>query len=273
MEWFLFFTRHMDGTSLLLSRQSLGMLLCLVIDYTILIDAAVDNRYSGLASTLKDRCVALHQLYFPWMLDPRLIDLDQIVEAQNDIYRHLGCPDPSLRHNKKDKDAQKLLPSSSSSTNQSLQGKHTYNSPNPSCSQFPDLHISCIEFSSHFPSFLLPCGLYTSWPLVTCLFWQSRRPCSALASPSTSQDLYISQPDFEVWRQKVRRDPKTAFRPRCKRRPQVDIRCELPDVVNVAKLRFRNPEGGRSGLVAVDNGNEWEAQYVRDHWTCHGSKS
>ncbi|KAH0340608.1 hypothetical protein KCU81_g6704, partial [Aureobasidium melanogenum] len=99
MEWFLFFARKMPNKLppkhefevARIAPYPLGMLLCLVVDYTLMIDAAVEPHFPGLAPRLKDRCLVLHQLYFPWMLDLRLIKPDQMAGTLQN-YRHLGCP-------------------------------------------------------------------------------------------------------------------------------------------------------------------------------------
>lgn len=44
------------------------------MDYTVLADVAEAGKFPGLACEIKNECVALHQLHYPWMLDPRLID-------------------------------------------------------------------------------------------------------------------------------------------------------------------------------------------------------
>lgn len=264
MEWFLFFTRKAPNKLppkhefevARIAPYPLGMLLCLVVDYTVMIDAAVEPHYPGLVPRLKDRCLVLHQLYFPWMLDPRLIKLDQMVGTLQN-YRHLGCPVES-RH----KGPNKIRKHHSSSSS-AVRGKDAC-SPDP-CSQCPDLHISCYLFSSDFPSVLLPYRLHISWPIVSFLLCQGRRPCIALAAPSSSQSLYVSYTDLATWTQAVRKDPKTKFQPQCKKTARETFSCGLPNSIRIGNLRFDNPEGGAPKSVVGEEGEGWEEEYVREH--------
>lgn len=80
MEAFLFFTRffvHNDGASCPFDTSAItypqAVVLRMTIDYTVIIDAVVAAINPGLASDLKEECLALHQRLFPWYLDLQTI--------------------------------------------------------------------------------------------------------------------------------------------------------------------------------------------------------
>lgn len=57
------------------------LLLRLVIDFRIIVDL-VTNPQGAFARRLKTKCVRLHRKNFSWLLDPALINLDNVLRAR-----------------------------------------------------------------------------------------------------------------------------------------------------------------------------------------------
>lgn len=256
------------------------ILVRLAVDYTIIIDALATQesnplwsapstchlRKASLCRKLKDKCLALHQRYYPWMLDLRLISLEQVIKEQKDKEKDNdpACvlvddgSDTRLDQNyyaNIDRDLASLseTPSTTAVVNMDLADESPYNFP------------ATISFSTSFPSFLLPYRLQTSWPLITALSYQAIRPCSALAPPQTSHDLRIEFSSFHLWRFKIMHDPETRFQPE-----PIEIifrrgfECGLPNKINVGHMQFENPDGGvpKSIIEDCDFNDSWEWKYV-----------
>ncbi|KAG9691934.1 hypothetical protein KCU95_g7692, partial [Aureobasidium melanogenum] len=282
MEYFLFSTRMLSKAypemdcfnDIKVCNHTKTILLRLAIDYTIIIDAAVaeepdspwpaagtvDPRKASVGRKLKNKCLAFHQQFYPWMLDLRLINLEQIVkelkEKDKDADVPVHCKSATLPgrtyHDNVNARWEALIKAYDKKDN-SVESTHK--------------QASSTSFSTEFPSFLLPYRQHTSWPLVTALSYQAIRPCSALAPPSTSYNLRILFSDFHHWRKKSLRDPNTCFQPTpmeifYKRR----FECGLPNGIRVGHMEFKNPDGGapKSVLEDGDFGDSWESRYVRE---------
>lgn len=253
------------------------ILLRLVIGYTIITDALAPEsnplwpapstchpREAGLCRKLKDKCLALHQRYYPWMLDLRLMNLEQVIKEQ--------------KEKEKDKHAAGVLVHHGNDT---ILDQNYHNSINLTLGSLPQTsaravyehhligmtfesewnHPTTISFSTDLPSFLLLYRLYTAWPLTTALSYQATRPCSALASPQKSHNLEIRFSDFHLWRLKQRQDPNTCFQPSpSKIIFKEGFECGLPNKINVGEFSFKNSDGGVPKSVIEDCGfkDQWE---------------
>jgi len=199
------------------------------------------------------------------MLDLRLINLEEVIKEQ--------------KGKEKDKDAAGVLVHDGNDTilDQKYYGNGDQDLGSPSQTSARAVsnrnlsieskykHPTTISFSKDFPSFLLPYRLHTSWPLVSALCYQAIRPCSALASPQTSQDLRVWFSDLRKWRYEKTRDANTCFQPK----PSEIIykrgfECGLPNKIKVGDWSFTNPDGGAPKSV-IDDGDfkdQWEWGYI-----------
>lgn len=247
------------------------ILLRLALDYIIIIDAVVtkepcplwpapgicDLRKARLGRKLKDKCLAFHQQFYPWMLDLRLIDLENVVselkEKEKDANVPVHCESATLLDRTHHGNVYARWESLIKASDKAVSSVESTDKQAPSTSFVT------------FPSFLLPYRQHTSWPLVTALSYQAIRPCSALASPSSSHNLQILFSDFHHWRRESLRDPNTCFQPTpmetfYKRR----FECGLPNRIRVGHVEFKNPDGGAPKSVIEDGdfGDSWESRYV-----------
>ncbi|KAI5242844.1 hypothetical protein E4T43_04572 [Aureobasidium subglaciale] len=256
MEAFLSFTRFFvhddgptacDGDSVICWSQA--VLLRLVIDYIILIDATVATEDFNLASRLRERCLALQQEHFPWMLDLRYI-LQEHKDAQHnnvddEFAGRGGILDSAFsiqRRDLVDKDQDLDNSDRGSISEESYDDPKL--KPRITLLGFPDNSLSSI---------ILLYRYYTFWPNVAHLCHPSRRPCNYLAKSTTSHDLQISGSDFVNWEGRTwYRDGReeettrgyTSFQPRIIAAKKREFTSGLPTKICVAGFRWINPDGG-----------------------------
>ncbi|KAG9602935.1 hypothetical protein KCU77_g1981, partial [Aureobasidium melanogenum] len=224
----------------------------MTIDYTIIIDAAVAATNSGLASHLKEECLALHQRLLPWYLDLQTISHEyykQQEEQTKEPSTATISKTPTAAKNDRST-LKKLFRRITAVSNQTIMGYRKRNEPpgldddsysEDSYSEYSDSDLSDTSPSTtDEPSIHLTYRRHSFWPTVSSLARQSCRPCSTLADPRYSHGLCVSRADLEIWKYKSK---PTSFRPRCvKVRPR-GFACGLPNKQLDDDVAPRTPEG------------------------------
>ncbi|THX54854.1 hypothetical protein D6D06_05253 [Aureobasidium pullulans] len=183
------------------------------------------------------KCIALHQLHYPWMLDPRLID-------------PCDCGDAGKQHRAEDSD-------SDSHSEEMYCGYSAAGSSD---------NNSLVRYSIRSPSTVLAYRRYTSRPLVAALSLQGRRPCGALFSPDRSDNICVSAYDMRRWREKVKDNPHAYFQSRChKTRLRArNFSCGLPNKIRLAGLQWTNPDGGAPKLLERKEDAFWIPNWIKE---------